>query len=81
MRAFHAYANWLVSISWKRFFLLSLLLLISAGVLQNIAAVQLDDLRDGRDQAPREVVIPTPPKPPTPPSAPVRADGKEPASR
>ena len=36
VRAFHAYANWLVSITWKRFLLLSLLLLIGASVLQNL---------------------------------------------
>jgi len=36
-RAFHAYARWLVSISWKRFFLLALLLIICAGILSNFA--------------------------------------------
>ena len=36
VRGFHAYANWLVGIGWWRFALLSVLLLISAGVLQNI---------------------------------------------
>jgi hypothetical protein len=33
---FRRYAEWLVSISWKRFILLSLLLLIVAGILSNI---------------------------------------------
>jgi len=36
VRFFHAYGNWLVGISWKRFFLLSVLLLISAGILSNL---------------------------------------------
>jgi len=36
VRAFHAYANWLVGISWKRFFVLSILLMIISGVLQNL---------------------------------------------
>jgi signal transduction histidine kinase len=36
VRLFHEYANWLVSISWKRFFLLSLLLLIGAAILQHL---------------------------------------------
>ncbi len=36
VRGFHAYANWLVGISWKRFIVLSLLLMIIAGVLQNV---------------------------------------------
>jgi hypothetical protein len=36
VRGFHTYATWLVSISWKRFFLLSLLLMILAGFLQSM---------------------------------------------
>ena len=36
VRGFHAYASWLVSISWKRFFLLSLLLLVLAGITQSL---------------------------------------------
>ncbi len=36
MLAFHGYAAWLVSITWKRFALLALLLMILAGVLQSI---------------------------------------------
>lgn len=34
--AFHRYATWLVSISWKRFFLLALLLMITASILESI---------------------------------------------
>ena len=34
--AYRRYAEWLVSITWKRFFVLSILLLIVAGVLTNI---------------------------------------------
>jgi hypothetical protein len=36
VRAFHQYGTWLVSITWKRFFLLSLLLLILAGILSEL---------------------------------------------
>ena len=36
VRGFHAYANWLVGIGWGRFFLLSLLLLIAAGIAQHL---------------------------------------------
>ena len=36
VRAFHAYANWLVGISWKRFFLLALLLMIGLAILQDL---------------------------------------------
>jgi hypothetical protein len=35
-RGFHAYANWLVGISWKRFALLALLLLVASGILQQL---------------------------------------------
>ena len=35
-RGFHAYARWLVGISWKKFFLLALLLLICASILQSL---------------------------------------------
>jgi Histidine kinase len=34
--AFHAYAHWLVSISWKRFWLLALLLVIGASILKDV---------------------------------------------
>ena len=36
VRGFHAYASWLVSISWKRFFLLAVLLMVAAGILQDL---------------------------------------------
>ena len=36
LRGFHAYGRWLVSISWKRFFLLALLLMIAASVLEKV---------------------------------------------
>ncbi|KNZ31158.1 MAG: histidine kinase [Methylibium sp. NZG] len=36
VRFFHAYGNWLVSISWKRFLLLSLLLLMSTALLDDL---------------------------------------------
>ncbi|MEI6601238.1 MAG: histidine kinase [Comamonadaceae bacterium] len=36
LRAYHAYAGWLVSISWWRFFGMSLLLLVAMGILHDI---------------------------------------------
>ncbi|HEY8880698.1 MAG TPA: hypothetical protein VIN03_24215, partial [Roseateles sp.] len=36
VRYFHIYAGWLVGISWKRFILLSLALLIGVNVLKNL---------------------------------------------
>jgi signal transduction histidine kinase len=36
LRTYHAYAGWLVSISWWRFFALSLLLIIAMGILHDV---------------------------------------------
>ena len=71
VRAFHVYANWLVSISWKRFFLLSLLLLITAGILQNIPPFTWTISEQVETLPEKKVVIaPKPPKPPAATSAP-----------
>src|SRR5258706_6010936 len=39
---YRRYAEWLVSITWKRFFLLSLLLLIVTGMLSNLPPFNWD---------------------------------------
>jgi hypothetical protein len=70
VRAFHVYASWLVSISWKRFFLLALLLLIVSGILQNIPPFTWTISETVETRPSRVVVAPRPPKPPEPPSAP-----------
>ncbi|WP_088281506.1 sensor histidine kinase [Ideonella sp. A 288] len=70
VRAFHAYAGWLVTISWKRFFLLSLLLLVSAGILQNVPPFRWTYTE--RVSSPESAIVITPPTPPAPPSAPRR---------
>ena len=36
VQGFHGYAGWLISISWRRFIVLAVLLLIISGILQNI---------------------------------------------
>jgi hypothetical protein len=66
IRTFHAYANWLVSISWKRFALLSLLLVIIANILQELPPFswRMTELVTETPRAPR------PPKPPKPPVQP-----------
>ncbi|MCG3188751.1 MAG: hypothetical protein LKCHEGNO_00906 [Burkholderiaceae bacterium] len=71
VRAFHAYAGWLVELSWWRFALLSILLLIVAALLQEIPPFSWKT---------SEVVVDnegSPPAPPTPPKAP----GREPVVR
>ena len=82
VRGFHAYANWLVSISWKRFFLLALLLLICAGILQNLPPFSWTISEHIETTRPRVVTPPSPPKPPkaakqpAPPAAPEGARGE-----
>ena len=58
---FHAYGNWLVSITWLRFALLSVLLLISAEILSKLPPFNLP--------IGSEEITVTPPKPPKPPKA------------
>ena len=67
VRAFHAYATWLVSISWKRFLLLSILLLIVTAILSEIPPFTWT-ISEQVETLPRKVV--TPPKPPAAPKAP-----------
>jgi signal transduction histidine kinase len=71
VRAFHAYAGWLVSIPWWRFVLLSILLLIVAGILQHIPPFSWKTTEVLTIDEPSK-----PPKPPKPPKAPTQ--GREP---
>jgi signal transduction histidine kinase len=76
VRAFHAYANWLVGLSWLRFVLLSVLLLILSGVLQNIPPFSWSYTRVVH--LPELTLPPEPPAPPQPPAAPAKP--KKPAT-
>jgi hypothetical protein len=64
VRAFHAYAGWLVGISWKRFFLLALVLLVAAAILESLPPFRwtIHETISGGPGAAQ-----TPPSPPTPP--------------
>ena len=88
VRLFHQYANWLVSISWKRFFVLSVLLLIVAVILQHLPpfSYTIGSVADGSHTV--RVVPPVPPapssgsslpSPPTLPSLPTPPRAGEPA--
>ena len=90
VRLFRLYANWLVSISWKRFFVLSVLLLIAAVILEHLPPFNytVGSVADGSHTT-LSVVPPVPPTPPqpgqaTPPSPPggrapgVRIEKKDP---
>lgn len=63
VRGFHTYATWLVGITWKRFFLLSVLLMILAGFLQSMPPFSwtMREVVEERHE---------PPRPPVPPRAP-----------
>ena len=70
VRAFSAYARWLDSISWKRFFLLSVLTMIVAGVASDLPPFNLRWGEDTVIYKPRPIVAPKPPKAPVAPQAP-----------
>jgi hypothetical protein len=60
VRVFHAYGNWLVGISWTRFILLSLLLLIASAILSDLA-------ESGPGNTEEVTITPAAPAPPVPP--------------
>ncbi len=74
VRAFHAYGTWLVSISWKRFFLLALLLLIGTGILKNLPPFSWKVSETIETVTPRSA-------PPKPPAVPGESSKKEPSIR
>ena len=74
VQAFHTYGNWLVSISWKRFFLLSLLLLMSAGILKNLPPFNWKVSETIETTSPRGAIAPTPPKPPQAPTGAAKSE-------
>jgi len=80
VRLFRLYANWLVSISWKKFVVLSLLLIIGAAILQHLPPFNytIGSVADGSRHT-VTVVPPVPPTPPSPPSPPSPPGGREPA--
>ena len=73
VRAFHSYAGWLIGISWRRFIVLAILLMIVSGVLQTIPPFSWTytttvTLPDEPASLPEEA-----PAAPVPPQAPVSA--------
>jgi len=78
LRAFHIYANWLVGISWRRFFVLSLLLLVTVAVLHDLPPFTWT-ITERVEQAPTRVARPVAP-PVAPPAAPTRPANPAPES-
>jgi signal transduction histidine kinase len=73
VRLFHQYANWLVGITWWRFALLSLLLLILSSILQKLPPFRTSWSEVIEDipavvapHAPKAPAVPTPPVPKVP---------------
>jgi signal transduction histidine kinase len=86
VRLFRAYANWLVSISWKRFVVLSVLLIIGAAILQHLPPFNytIGSVADGHSVTLVPPVPPMPPSPsslPSPPSTPTVPRVREPAAK
>ncbi|HET9978143.1 MAG TPA: histidine kinase [Burkholderiaceae bacterium] len=80
VRGFHAYATWLVSISWKRFILLSILLLVITAILSDLPPFTWT-ISEQVQTLPRKVVVkkaPEPPAAPAPPAAPGDTAKREP---
>jgi len=81
LRGYHGYGSWLVSISWKRFIVLAVLLLIGVGILHDLPPFTWTIKEEVQTSRPRVLVLPpTPPKPagatrpPKAPEAPVRIE-------
>jgi hypothetical protein len=78
LRAYHAYASWLVSISWRRFIVLAIGLLVMVALIHDLPPFTWTVTEHIQSPAPRVIVMPTAPKAPKaplPPVAPKAADG------
>ena len=73
VRGFHTYANWLVSISWRRFALLSLALLVATAIVQDLPPFRWSYTE--RVTVPRVVTDPEEPAPPKRPARPSKSPG------
>ncbi len=71
VRLFHVYANWLVGISWKRFFVLAVLLMITMAMLSNVPPFRwsITEVLDAPPEPKGVAPKPTPPEPPAAPAA------------
>jgi hypothetical protein len=74
VRSFHAYGNWLVGISWRRFIVYALLLLIAVGVIHDKPPFTWTVTERIESERPAIVVPPRPPAPPKPAKAPAPAE-------
>lgn len=66
LRGYHGYATWLVGISWKRFVLLSIALLIIANIVPSLPPFSWSVTETIEDSTPRPPKVKPPPVPPAP---------------
>ena len=88
LRSFHRYASWLVSISWKRFFLLAILLVAIMAIVQSLPPFSYKvtewvdepiELPELPQLPPPPPAVPAPGQPPAPPaSTPSKGQKREP---
>ena len=82
LKAFHIYAGWLVSISWRRFFVLSMLLIVGMAILHDLPPLTWTVTERVEHSSPRVVapppVAPAAPlpkaRPMAPPDPPIRVE-------
>ena len=82
VRGYHAYGSWLVGISWKRFIVLAVFLLIVVGILHDLPPFTwtfTEEVKTERRRQPRQPRRPKSPpgkraRPPKPPPRPRRVD-------
>jgi signal transduction histidine kinase len=69
---YHRYASWLVSISWKRFAVLSVLLLILSAITSSLPpfSYRITEEVEEPIELPKLPELPSPPAPPAPPAPP-----------
>ncbi len=80
VRAFHGYGAWLVSITWRRFFVLALALIVVVAILHDLPPFTWTITERVEAQPPRVVVLPPAPTslpaPPARPTAPTEPRSK-----
>ena len=69
VRSFHAYANWLVGISWRRFIVLATLLIVAMAILHDLPPFTwtITEHTEPRVRIVRQPRLPAPPAPPAKP--------------
>jgi hypothetical protein len=70
VHAFHVYANWLVSITWRRFIVLCLGLLVFMAIVHDLPPFTWTVTERIDTPGAEVIVVPKAPRPPNPPAAP-----------